>query len=502
MISRLPVVDREFWILPLQVACLVVVGAFVGALVTVSPFFGAAAAALALGFGLLTLEQRLIEVFAVALFLGLLGYMFLGRGFAYAGLSPLFVSEVLLGLAVLVLVYAFSLRHFGFLPVLVALFIGWGALRTIPYVPSYGLDALRDAVVWGYALFALAISMVLTTKTLEKVAGFLARLLPFFLVWVPIAAVVGVLGIVPEWPQSGVAMLDFKQGDMAVHVVGMIAFVVSGMYESQNSNMRLPASMFWMLVIVGFAFIATSRAGLITVLVGTLASFLLWPTRRLLPFVAVMAVVGILVVAINPNLQVAGYSRQLGPEQIVENVKSIVGSGGSGNLQGTRRWREQWWGEIWDYTVHGPYFLTGKGFGINLADDDGFQVLDDESLRSPHNGHVTILARMGVPGLALWIAIQVLFGWSLYQALQRAKRVGSLFWARIDTCILVYWMALLINMSFDVYLEGPQGGIWYWTVLGTGLAAIRIQRGNLGGELGQGLGAEANPPEPIRAYLT
>ena len=26
-----------------------------------------------------------------------------------------------------------------------------------------------------------------------------------------------------------------------------------------------------------------------------------------------------------------------------------------------------------DYTVFGDYFWTGKGFGINLADDDGFQ---------------------------------------------------------------------------------------------------------------------------------
>ena len=28
---------------------------------------------------------------------------------------------------------------------------------------------------------------------------------------------------------------------------------------------------------------------------------------------------------------------------------------------------------IIDYTVFGDYFWTGKGFGISLADDDGFQ---------------------------------------------------------------------------------------------------------------------------------
>jgi len=25
------------------------------------------------------------------------------------------------------------------------------------------------------------------------------------------------------------------------------------------------------------------------------------------------------------------------------------------------------------YTIHGRYFWTGKGFGVNLADDDGFR---------------------------------------------------------------------------------------------------------------------------------
>jgi hypothetical protein len=34
---------------------------------------------------------------------------------------------------------------------------------------------------------------------------------------------------------------------------------------------------------------------------------------------------------------------------------------------------------------------------------------------------------------------------------------------------------MVINMAFDVYLEGPQGGIWFWSVLGLGVAALTIQ---------------------------
>ena len=40
--------------------------------------------------------------------------------------------------------------------------------------------------------------------------------------------------------------------------------------------------------------------------------------------------------------------------------------------------------------------------------------------------------------------------------------------------ILVFWLAMVVNASFDVYLEGPQGGIWFWMIFGLGLAALRI----------------------------
>ena len=27
-----------------------------------------------------------------------------------------------------------------------------------------------------------------------------------------------------------------------------------------------------------------------------------------------------------------------------------------------------------------------------------------------------------------------------------------------------------MNASFDVYLQGPMGGIWYWSIIGLGIA--------------------------------
>ena len=131
----------------------------------------------------------------------------------------------------------------------------------------------------------------------------------------------------------------------------------------------------------------------------------------------------------------------------------------------------QWWTDIVNYTVHGRYFWGGKGYGINLADDDGYQV-GDGTLRSPHNVHMTILARSGVVGIALWAAVQLTLGFAIGWAHLRARRRGDGQWASLFLFLGCYWAAFLINASFDVFLEGPMGGIWFWTVFGTGIACL------------------------------
>jgi O-antigen ligase len=195
--------------------------------------------------------------------------------------------------------------------------------------------------------------------------------------------------------------------------------------------------------------------------------------RLLLGVTALLAVLTLAVV--NPNVH-ARDGRAVSLGQITSNLTSIAGGHGDSSLAGTRNFRIEWWHAIWRYTVHGPYFWSGKGFGINLGDADGFQPNADHSLRAPHNTHMTVLARMGVPGLSVWLVLQLTFAGSMLTALLRARRRGNVFWARIDAWLLAYWTAMVINTSFDPYLEGPQGSIWFWTVFGLGLAALQLQR--------------------------
>ena len=97
---------------------------------------------------------------------------------------------------------------------------------------------------------------------------------------------------------------------------------------------------------------------------------------------------------VNPEIDL-GTARKVSFQQLADNVLSVVNEDASSNLRDSRDWPLEWWDTIVDYTANGPYFWTGKGFGVNLANDDGFQVLADESLRAPHNAHLAILADAG-----------------------------------------------------------------------------------------------------------
>jgi O-antigen ligase len=222
--------------------------------------------------------------------------------------------------------------------------------------------------------------------------------------------------------------------------------------------------------------VATSRGGLLSVIGAFSVVLALRPRSRWWKPAVVTTVLGVAFFASNITIDV-GLNRKISARQLVANVLSIGDSKQDLDLSGTREWRLAWWGDIVDYTVFGTYRWTGKGFGVNLGTDDGYRTGErDSPTRSPHSVHMTVLARAGVPGLALWVALQVAFVLALVRACRRARRRGWDWWRRANLWILAYWAALLVNGSFDVYLEGPQGGIWFWCIFGLGIAAVEAQR--------------------------
>ncbi|WP_218080090.1 O-antigen ligase family protein [Anthocerotibacter panamensis] len=435
---------------------------------------GAGIAAFGVLVGLL-LAHRLPRIFLGVITLLLTGYAFLGKGFAYLGDSPFFVGELtlLVGSFTLLVAGGLGVLLEGPLALLVGLFMLWGATCTFPHFGTYGLDTLRDGVLWVYGAFALIVAALLyRTKSVQSVPRVFAHLLPWFLVWAPVAGLLYRAGTValPHLPGSPVPLLVYKSGDTAVHLAGAAVFILLGLQKRWPWRWEWLTWVFWF---AGFAIAGVGRAAAVSVLAGLGVLLVLRPKSPWPKFLGVGAAMATLALLCNFQIGLNG-SRAVSVEQYVQNFQSLVDPSDE-KLAGSKEWRQEWWQDIVHYTFEGRYFWTGKGFGINLADADGYQVENDGSLRHPHNGHMNILARSGVPGLALWLLLQVTFGGSLLLAYFRSRHAGQEDWAKLNLWVLAYWTAFMVNASFDVYLEGPQGGIWFWSLMGFGIALLLAQ---------------------------
>ena len=417
-----------------------------------------------------------------SLFLGglaviLTGYAFLGKGFAYLGAPPIYVGEAVFALAVLATVAYWRRAWLTRLHVVLLAFMLWGLARTVPFVAIWGVDALRDAVLWGYAAFAIALSMVIERRHVEWLIDRYRFAIPFFLAWLPVATLLWTRAIAPNWvPGALLSLVYVKGGDMSVHLAGVGSFILLGLYARGPGRYRPPEQVTWALWLIGVALASViNRGGMLAILFALGITMFMAPSRRIVPLLTLAVTLLVAAVLWNPVLRV-GLNREVSLGQLTQNVRSIVGqnTGNSELLAKTANWRLDWWRKIVDYTVFGPYRWTGKGFGVNLTIDDG--ITFGSELRSPHNSHMTVLARMGVPGATLWLLFQLGWATGMYRAFSRAARRGDVFWARVDAWLLAYWLAIVVNTSFDVYLEGPQGGIWFWAIIGLGLAAMRMQQ--------------------------
>src|SRR3954451_8498483 len=334
-------------------------------------------------------------------------------------------------------------------------------------------------------MFALALSAFIRIEHIRWAIDRYRRFVPWLVAWVPVAAAISILHLSPAWPNSGIPMVDFKGGDMGVHLTIAAGFVLLGLYgfESRRRGLR-SESVLWLIWFLAVApVLAMSRSSMLSIGFGLLAAIVLRRSVRVLPLVVTAGALLLVLVLFNVAVPVGG-GQNLSTTNLMQNVVSIVsnkqdqgGHGGSHqNLNGSKQFRLRWWTKVVDYTVHGPYFWKGKGFGLNLADSDGFQLDSRHTLRAPHNSHITVLARMGVPGLVVWSLLQLAFAGTMLTWSLRARRLGARLWSLFDAWLVVAWVAIMIDTSFDPYLEGPQGAVWLWAIVGVGLAAVNIQR--------------------------
>ncbi len=413
----------------------------------------------------------------IAFGLSHMGYVAIGKGFAYLPYPPVFAGELLMLSGLPLILFCRRPRDLLRLPTvwLIGLLGVWCMGRVLPFLGQYKVDALRDAAIFYYAVFTVIVAAALIdhprflpalVRAVDKWGWRLVGIVPLLFI---VQLSLGLESGVPRWPVVNVPMIYIKMGDPLVFGAAMASLTIVGLGRPRSGWWYLPMAL--LVAVHGVA----NRGGLFAFLIAFSLSFAFfpkssWPWRT----AALTIVIIVSLVAINPTVKMPGRTREFSMEQFTNNLVSTFVTVDKGDLQDTKSWRLEWWGGILDYTFRGDYFWGGKGFGVNLATVDGFQVFEDNSLRSPHNGTLTILARGGVPAVCIWLAMHLSWGCSVAWAFAKAKAKQLRGWTRYFVWVSAAYLATMFHGSFDVYLENPMGGIWLWSLMGLGLAGVAL----------------------------
>lgn len=178
--------------------------------------------------------RRALGVLAFVIPPLLAGYALFDRGFAYIHIpgTPIFAGELLMlmGLAALALGTGYVRRGFQRSTVakVLLVFAAWGLVRTLPFVERNGIDAIRDAALWYYALIAIPICALILADpdVLPRWTRAYGRFIPWLLIYSPLALFLGKAannGFGPKIPDSGITIFDHKGANVSVQVAIALA---------------------------------------------------------------------------------------------------------------------------------------------------------------------------------------------------------------------------------------------------------------------------------------
>lgn len=417
---------------------------------------------------------RLTQVMGVLL----MGYLLFDRAFAWVHVpgTPIFVGEVAMAFGLFVV---FRTPHLGRLirlsrPIqLLLLFMLWGFALGFEGYGNWGINAIRDSALWYYGAFALiaGVLMLYRPELWDMTVDRLTRAMPWIIPFLVVKLAVANLSIGPRVPDSRTRFTNHKTANIAVNAAIAVAFllIVVGPSLSKEARRRMTTlTLLGLLLFVGAG--TQSRGGFLAGIVILAVVFVLARHARpaMAGVLAVAVLVAILAAALDVKFQLD--RRELSVEQVVENFQSVTEEATSGTqFDNTTQWRLTLWTLVVNDVFREERVLTGLGFGENLALRYDYESPSDRvPLRNPHNSHLSVLARMGIVGFSLWIAM---FG-AWFVGLARARRqfteIGEDGKASLCLWLSLAMIALLINAFFDPTIEGPQVGTLVWSMFGVG----------------------------------
>jgi len=433
----------------------------------------------------LVIEQRAMRWVAIGIPPLLAGYALFDKGFAYIRIPdvPIFFGEILMLACVAAACLATPIVRRGLehstAAKLLLVFAVWGLFRTVPNIGTYHLDAVRDGALWYYSLVALMVcALVLHDRDLVgRWAGYYRRFIPWLLALSPLGLLLARSPnrLPPIVPGSNISFWDHKPGNIAVQLTIAIAFLwlVPGANRRTRAFMTGFATLFLLVVAT------QNRAGFVAALAGLGVVWLFDKRRGRLTLVMISTIGLLFALAWGANLQFKGtQNRKVSVDQFVSNLQSLGGgkSNAQGSLSSNVEFRDQLWAGVIKKVKKEKKVLIGLGMGPNIAASLGFQGQQADQLRSPHNSHLDVFARMGLIGAAIWILIWVVWLRVALRTRRRLRTLGLALHAGLVEVSVVGVTAILVNAYFDPTLESPQVSLWLWTLVGLTLGLVAISR--------------------------
>jgi hypothetical protein len=415
------------------------------------------------------------------------GYLVLDKAFAYIHLpgTPAYVGELVLtvgGLGVLSATgyLRIPLRDEPVLALLAAFFL-WGLIRFPPGFRTYGINAVRDFALCYYCFFAFftVAALARAPDLLDRWLAQLSRFVPWLLLWLPFGLIVATRVRGPSVPFSGgVSVLTHKPGNAAIAAVIVLGF----MWLFPETRSARSRALWSVMALVVMAVSATqNRGGLVGASAGALVGLAFLPTRVRLRLI--MRAVAVIVIGLGLAAQLSlaipsstAQGRAFTVSQLIENVASLQ-SAGSGNATGTVAARDLLWSLIFKQQVADDKLVDGYGFGVNLPYlvNDTQVTSGADPLRSPHNSHDDVLARLGLIGISLWIALWVGWYWHMVVGCWRLARRGMHARRQVGVLCMMAATAILVSSFFDPQLEGAQIAALLWSAFGIGVAVTSFR---------------------------
>lgn len=197
-----------------------------------------------------------------------------------------------------------------------------------------------------------------------------------------------------------------------------------------------------------------------------LASALVWGIAVLSVFLSTVSFLGV---------KVHGRMGPVDFSFIEEQAKTVLLLGDPSARMSHDADRSEWYGEVWDRVRSSPSnLIVGEGFGQTLISFENEQGI---AVRQPHNSSLTVLARLGLVGLSIWLLFIVL-------VLARYVRFLQMQHVPAGVSAVVLWLFLdfvlaVLESTVQPSFELSHSAIPFYFLQGLAFGTMRNPDGNL-----------------------